>query len=37
MQQIGYDIELMKKISLMVNIPLIASGGVGNLDHMVRV
>jgi len=34
--QIGYDIELMKKISLMVNIPLIASGGVGNLDHMVE-
>ena len=34
--QIGYDIELMKKISSMVNIPLIASGGVGNLDHMVE-
>ena len=34
--QIGYDIELMKKISKKVNIPLIASGGVGNLDHMVE-
>mgnify|MGYP001156748061 FL=1 len=34
--QIGYDIDLMKKISKMVNIPLIASGGVGNLDHMVE-
>ena len=34
--QIGYDIELMKKISSLVNIPLIASGGVGNLDHMVE-
>ena len=34
--QIGYDIDLMKKISSMVNIPLIASGGVGNLDHMVE-
>ena len=33
--QIGYDIELMKKISSEVNIPLIASGGVGNLDHLV--
>jgi len=33
--QIGYDIELMKKISSTVNIPLIASGGVGNLEHMV--
>ncbi len=34
--QIGYDIELMKKISSSINIPLIASGGVGNLDHMVE-
>ena len=34
--QIGYDIDLMKKISKEVNIPLIASGGVGNLDHMVE-
>jgi len=34
--QIGYDIDLMKKITSMVNIPLIASGGVGNLDHMVE-
>ena len=34
--QIGYDIDLMKKISSIVNIPLIASGGVGNLEHMVE-
>ena len=33
--QSGYDIELMQKISSMVNIPLIASGGVGTLDHLV--
>ena len=33
--QLGYDIELMSKISSKVNIPLIASGGVGNLDHLV--
>ena len=33
--QIGYDIELMSKISSKVNIPVIASGGVGNLDHLV--
>ena len=33
--QIGYDIELMSKISSNVNIPIIASGGVGNLDHLV--
>jgi len=33
--QIGYDIELMSNISSTVNIPIIASGGVGNLDHLV--
>ena len=34
--QKGYDIDLMKKISEMVNIPVIASGGVGNLDHLAE-
>ena len=33
--QSGYDIELMKTISESVNIPVIASGGVGTLDHLV--
>ena len=33
--QVGYDIKLMSKISSKVNIPVIASGGVGNLDHLV--
>ena len=33
--QVGYDIDLMSIISSKVNIPLIASGGVGNLDHLV--
>ena len=33
--QIGYDNDLMFKISSKVNIPTIASGGVGNLDHLV--
>ena len=33
--QVGYDIDLMTKIASRVNIPLIASGGVGNLDHLV--
>jgi len=33
--QIGYDVELMSQISSKVNIPIIASGGVGNLDHLV--
>ena len=34
--QVGYDIELMSKISSKVNIPVIASGGVGNLDHLAE-
>jgi len=33
--QIGYDNDLMFKISSTVNIPTIASGGVGSLDHLV--
>ena len=33
--QVGYDIDLMSKISSTVNIPVIASGGVGNLDNLV--
>jgi cyclase len=32
--EVGYDIDLMSKISLKVNIPVIASGGAGNLDHL---
>ena len=34
--QSGYDIELMKQISSNVNIPVIASGGVGTLDHLAE-
>tara|TARA_B100001123_G_scaffold433201_1_gene557481 strand:+ start:3267 stop:4025 length:759 start_codon:yes stop_codon:yes gene_type:complete len=34
--QEGYDIDLISKISSKVNIPLIASGGVGNLDHLAE-
>ena len=33
--QVGYDIDLMSRISTTVNIPVIASGGVGTLDHLV--
>ncbi len=33
----GYDIELTRKVSESVKIPVIASGGAGNLDHMVEV
>lgn len=35
--QAGYDIELTAAISGSVGIPVIASGGAGNLDHMVEV
>ena len=34
--QIGYDINLMSTISSRVNIPIIASGGVGELEHLVE-
>ena len=34
--QVGFDIDLTSKISSKVNIPVIASGGVGNLDHLVE-
>ncbi len=30
----GYDLELTEKVSSSVNIPIIASGGVGNLEHL---
>ena len=30
----GFDLDLMKKITDTVSIPVIASGGVGNLDHL---
>ena len=31
----GFDLGVTKAISAAVNIPVIASGGVGNLDHLV--
>jgi imidazole glycerol-phosphate synthase subunit HisF len=31
----GYDLELTRKVSEAVSIPVIASGGVGNLEHIV--
>ena len=30
----GYDLDLTKKVSNLVNIPVIASGGVGKLEHL---
>jgi len=32
----GFDIELTKTVSEAVSIPVIASGGVGNLDHLAE-
>ena len=32
----GFDISLTKAISSAVNVPVIASGGVGTLDHMAE-
>jgi imidazole glycerol-phosphate synthase subunit HisF len=33
-QMNGYDIELIKKVSEAVNIPVVALGGAGNLNHL---
>ena len=33
----GYDIEITRRISETVGVPIVASGGAGNLDHMVNV
>ena len=30
----GYDIDLLKRVTDKLNIPVIASGGVGNLEHL---
>ena len=32
----GFDIELTKAVTDRVNIPVIASGGVGTLDHLAE-
>jgi len=34
--KIGFDNELVCAISEAVHVPIIASGGVGNLDHLVE-
>ena len=33
--KIGYDLELLKAVTSAVNVPVIASGGAGNAQHMV--
>jgi len=32
----GYDIELLRRISERVSVPVIASGGAGNVEHMYQ-
>lgn len=32
----GYDLELIESVSSAVNLPVIASGGAGNYDHMIE-
>lgn len=32
----GYDLALTREIADAVNVPVVASGGVGNLDHLVE-
>lgn len=34
--KVGFNLELTKAVSDAVSVPVIASGGVGNLDHMVE-
>jgi len=34
--KIGYDLELTKAMTSILDIPLIASGGVGNLQHLLE-
>jgi len=32
----GYDLELIRKVSTKVNVPVIASGGAGNMEQMLN-
>jgi len=32
----GFDIEMLRALGKECNVPLIASGGVGNLEHLVE-
>lgn len=33
----GYDVELVRSVSKMVNVPVIACGGAGNVEHIKKV
>ncbi len=32
----GFDVDLLKRITSKVSVPVIASGGVGTLEHLVE-
>ena len=32
----GYDLDLTKRVSKLIKLPVIASGGVGNLEHLYQ-
>ena len=32
----GYDLELTRAVAKAVNVPVIASGGAGTMDHLVE-
>jgi imidazole glycerol-phosphate synthase subunit HisF len=34
-EQNGYDIDLLTQLTQLVNVPVIASGGAGSLDHFI--
>jgi cyclase len=34
--QAGYDLELLERVAAAVRIPVIASGGVGTLEHLAE-
>ena len=33
----GFDVDLVKKVSNLSNVPVIASGGMGKIEHLVEV
>ena len=33
----GYDLEITRRISEAISVPVVASGGAGNLEHMAEV
>jgi cyclase len=33
----GFDLDLLKQVTAVVDVPVIASGGVGRMDHFLQV